>query len=228
MNTSIESIINESFEYAVKDYLFLLEKRYPEKQVRLLVSDRYSLETIQRTVLYRGIATAKESEKRGSKMVGSISGKELHIDTFNVIITVCSYLTGTLVFISTDNFLRDASEARRKLFRPDLMKKSLNLIINNLPGLSPSGITFHIDRPLLHSDFTENEIRNITKEYPFQVTIKMHGSADREMKKLDQGIISTSDSQIIDSTSLKCFDLARYTLERSYKPTFLDLNHFVS
>jgi len=54
-------VVTESFKHAVKDYFFLINKKYPEKETVKLIGDRYRLTGLQRTVLFRGITSKKKA-----------------------------------------------------------------------------------------------------------------------------------------------------------------------
>ena len=81
-------LIDPNFIYAVKDYQYLLEKKYSSKNIIKLVGDQYKLSTIQRSFLYRGITTEQLSISRKSKLVTEkeLGNNELHIDSYNLFI----------------------------------------------------------------------------------------------------------------------------------------------
>ncbi len=101
---------------AVKDYYYLTERGYPRKGVLMLVGNRYGLSDTQRTILYRGIASETRYRRRKKKLISSqkIQDQNLHIDGFNVLTTIASYLLGKVLFISSDHILRDASGMKGK------------------------------------------------------------------------------------------------------------------
>ena len=47
---------------------------------------------------------------------------------------------------------------------------------------------------------------------------------DRKLKDKKDGVIASSDSEIIDRVNCKIFDLAQKVLETNYKPNLLDLS----
>jgi hypothetical protein len=59
----------ENFHQALQDYVFLLNKKYPEKSIHELISTRYSLSHFERSMLYRGITTNENAIKRKAKQL---------------------------------------------------------------------------------------------------------------------------------------------------------------
>ena len=104
-------MLRQEFKYAIRDYLYLLEKNYPQKGIIKLIGDRYALSGTERTMLYRGIATRENCLARKQKLalVKELKKASLYIDGYNVMITIGSYLNGNTVYISNDHILRDAS-----------------------------------------------------------------------------------------------------------------------
>lgn len=46
---------------------------------------------------------------------------------------------------------------------------------------------------------------------------------DQELKKISDGIMATSDSQIIEKSRVNIFDLLRYTLKYHFNPKITNL-----
>ena len=127
--------LSENFNIAIKDYKYFLERKYPQKSILKIVGDKYLLTGKERAMLFRGITIKSNIDKRKNILVKNIKGikdKSLHIDGYNVLITVGSYLNGNMVFICNDNFLRDVSELHGKIFRNKFVERSLQLTIDYL------------------------------------------------------------------------------------------------
>ncbi len=109
-------------------------------------------------MLYRGISSEEENTIRKEKLVDEkfVENQPLHIDGFNQILTIASYLNGNKVFISTDGFLRDASEIHGKIFRTELLERSVELIITCLDSMKLNDIVFYIDKQLNNHEQIED------------------------------------------------------------------------
>ncbi|MBN2174181.1 MAG: DUF434 domain-containing protein [Bacteroidales bacterium] len=213
MKTSI------NFQSAANDYLFLLDQGYPQKSILKLVGDRYKLSGGERSMLYRGISKKLENNGRKGKIHnGSIAENKLFIDAFNQLITIASYLNGSMVFISTDGFLRDASEIHGKLFRKNLLKRSVELVIEFIKYSSPGSVEFVVDEQISKHQMIFDSIIDFNNSSEIKCSVELTDKADRYLIQRPVGLIATSDSQIIDKSELPVFDLAWNTLHYFYKP----------
>jgi hypothetical protein len=213
-----------NFQLAANDYLLFLDRGYPQKSILKLVGDRYKLSGVERSMLYRGIAKTEENIQRRDKIfTGSLSGGRLIVDAFNQLITVASYLNGSMVFISTDGFLRDASEIHGKLFRKDLLQKSLGLAFGFLNFSKPASVEFVVDQQLSKHQMIIESIGILNVSSVIKCSVEPTDKADNHLFRAKSGLIATSDSQIINKTDLKVFDLARFTLKHFYHPDFFEI-----
>ena len=222
-------LIDDNFNNAIKDYFYLLEKKYPQKAILKLIGDRYLLSGTERTILFRGITTKNKIISRRLKLAteAELYNQTLHVDCYNVLITIGSYLNGSTVFVGNDNFLRDASEIHGKIFRTELYEKSLSLIFHYIKTLNISEILFYLDKPVNYSGKLCQDINDMLKKENIKGKAQTCESPDFILKNVDYGFCSTADSIIIDNSNMKIFDLARKTIEFSFKPNFLDLTKIV-
>ncbi len=220
----------EGFETAVRDYYDLVEKKYPQKSIHKLVSDRYKLSGTERSILYRGVSTKEENKLRSEKLIPEelVKGQDLYVDGFNQILTIASYLNGNVIFISSDGFLRDASEIHGKMFRSELLSRSIELILIYCDSLNLNKLIFYIDQQVNNHEKLIDILSNRSSEYNFDIEILLSDQVDQELKKLSAGTIATSDSQIIKKAKLKVFDLAYHTLKFHFHPNIFDLQSLLN
>jgi hypothetical protein len=225
MDTSRSTILSENFKEALADYHQWLEKNYPQKTVLKLVGDRYALSGIQRTMLYRGIAVENQDRKRTEKITDEEGVKRqiIHIDGYNVLITIGSYLNGNTVFISTDGLLRDTTESHGTLFKAVIINKTLDLLIKYLQHLSITSTLFYLDSPVKGSDDIFRSVSTRLHENNISGKALLYESPDHYIKTASKGIIASSDTGIVDSSSLKIFDLSYHCLRHHFHPDFIDL-----
>lgn len=221
--------LTENFRLAAWDYLYLLDRKYPQKAILKIIGDRYLLSGTERSMLYRGIAASQTATTRIKRFAGlaDLSGSELVIDGFNVLITIGSYLNGNAVFISNDGILRDASEIHGKVFRSALLDRSLELLNDFLFSIKPSTIVFYLDEPVAHSGDLCHQINLLLASKSIPGVAKTCHSADYHLKICRSGILATSDSAVIDKAQVMLFDLPKHLIEHFYKPDFLDLREFI-
>ncbi|MCK4406743.1 MAG: DUF434 domain-containing protein, partial [Bacteroidales bacterium] len=216
---------SKDFQTAVNDYLLLLDKKYPQKAILKLIGDRYALNGTERSMLYRGITTSKNAEKRAKKLISekNIINQPIHIDGYNVLITIGSYLNGNLVFIGNDRYLRDASEIHGKIFRTELFERAVILILVYLEKLKVSEINFYLDQPVSFSGKLSQKINKIIKDYYLTGKAEVYNSPDYILKNIEEGFVATTDSTIIDKAKLNIFDIARNTIKYHFNPNFIDM-----
>lgn len=215
----------DNFKYAKRDYLCLLEKNYPQKGIIKLIGNRYALSGTERTMLYRGITTDENCRNRKNKiaLVKGVKGNPLFVDGYNVMITIGNYLNGNTVFISNDNFLRDAAEMHGKIFRKVLMDKVLDLLLEDLKYLKISNCVIYFDKPVSRSGELASKVSDTMIKTGIPGHAQTADSPDYMLKQATEGFIATSDSSIIDKSPLKTFDLARHVISRNFRPSFPDL-----
>jgi hypothetical protein len=217
---------SEDFPNAVKDYESFLSKNYPQKTVLKLVGDRYKLTGTERAMLYRGITTQDKAEMRHGKLIeeSELKNETLHIDAFNQLLTIGSYLHGRVVFISNDGFLRDASAAHGKAIETLLPFRAVEIVIGYVAKTEISGVKLYFDSQVTGFEIFCEKLEKSLPDFVLQPEIIVSANVDKNLINQTEGIICSSDSIIIELTQLKVFDLAKATLEYNFWPKFFDLN----
>ncbi|MFQ9701454.1 MAG: DUF434 domain-containing protein [Enterocloster clostridioformis] len=78
-----------------KDLLYLIERGYPMKNASVFTGNHYLLSERQRLALVRATSSRQAAALRGNReVIGPVPGKEVHIDGFNIIITLEIALSG--------------------------------------------------------------------------------------------------------------------------------------
>ncbi len=227
MNRNKTAPVSEQFYRAAKDYIYLAEKNYPVKSMVKLVGDRYLLSSAERILLYRGLVTADKLKIRKSKKCTSLPvNGNIYIDGFNVIRTIGSYLNGNFVFRGMDGFLRDVSELHRKALKWEVLERALLLVFDFLEKTNAKEITFYFDKPISHSGKTGKFANDEMKKRKLNGKALLVFSPDHELKNIENGIICTADSAIIDSAQVPVFDLPSAVLYGRFKPDIFSLVGF--
>ncbi len=216
-------LVTESFKHAVKDYFFLINKKYPEKETVKLIGDRYRLTGLQRTVLFRGITSNEKSLNRKSKLTKNFKDKKLYLDGYNVLFTIMNYMLGKTIFIGNDGILRDAGEGYGKIENNNFFYKAMDLLLDITRTTEVESVYIYLDNPVSNSDLHMLELKKKMEQRTIEGEIFLVKSADKELKRKKNGVIATSDSEIIDATPCQVLDMARKALETEYGRTILDL-----
>jgi hypothetical protein len=212
------------FESAYNDYKYLKNRGFPEKASLKLIGDKYRLTRMGRNSLFRGVMDDETAvaRKHKSASVDMVRGAELGIDWYNVLITVESYLRGSILFLSDDGVLRDSSAIHGNYRKSAVTAKALPEIVRTLSDLAPLRIDIFLDSPIAFSGQMAEEIRTeLARKGGPPFSVELAQSADYPLKSY-KGIVASSDSVVLDSASL-VFDLPRHVLESSFSFTPMHL-----
>ncbi len=219
-------IPSQLFYQAVFDYLFLLEKKYPQKQTLKTVSDRYALNTTERIMLFRGTAILTKRNSRKTKIILDLQpNSHIYIDGFNVIRTIGSYLNGNWVFIGMDGFLRDASELHRKKLKWEKIVQTVDLIFDFFIKKNIQFVNFYFDTPISHSGKLSALITEKINNNKLDGDSQTVFSPDKVLIERKNGIICTGDSNIIDYSQVPIYDLAHEILKYFFHSEIFSLEN---
>lgn len=224
----MNDIFTDSFRQAIRDFSYLIENEYPRKAILKLIGDRHLLNKMQRTLLNRGIIKKKDVVKRYKKLASGIRDTVLYVDTYNVLFILSNYLLGRLVFISTDGFIRDAGETYGKLHREKVFLKSQEYLMDFLEKTTPTEIIFYIDNPVAYSGELAEQLRIYLKNRNLKGDAFTVNNPDRELITKTEGIIATSDSEIMNETICRICDLPAMVLNSKYQLQLIDLREILS
>lgn len=217
------NIVTDQFVQSLRDYSHLLNRNYPRKSVLKLVGDRYQLNTFQRILLSRGIFPEEAVLSRREKSTENISGKEICVDTYNVLFTISNYLLGRIVFISNDYFLRDAGEVYGKLYKDAVFIRAIDLMMDYLGKKKVARVEFYIDKPVSFSAELAGRLREILLKGKIPGDAFLDRNPDAILKAIDRGIVASSDSDILDGTNRPVADLAHLILKDQFSLRLPDL-----
>jgi hypothetical protein len=223
--TTNTDLTSETFKAAVIDYYYFLEKNYPEKETVKLVGDRYRLTGPQRTILFRGITAQEKALKRRARLISIEDAKEKkwYIDGYNVLFSLMNYLLGKKIFIGNDCILRDSGEAYGKIENETVFFRSAHLMVDFIVKSNSAEAVIYLDRPVSNSHSHIEAIEKKIKHEQANARVCLVPAVDNQLIQKEDGVIATSDSEIIDKTSCKILDLARCLLEITYGINIFDL-----
>lgn len=217
--------LTDNFREALEDYFYLTTRGYPERGFLKLVGDRYKLTEHQRTILYRGVASAEKAESRRARLclIAELQNQEIFIDGLNVLLTLTAYLQGLPLFVALDGFLRDAASFRGKFPKTELIEKSFELLLEFLPLTGQPKTGFYLDVGAENIYNWNRIFENVNPKNCPNLELIFCPKTDNVLINKQSGIICTSDTGIIDQTACRCFDLPRHVLLHFFKPQFADL-----
>lgn len=215
MISSIRSGVIE----AARDYKHLLNRGYSQKVVLDLVTSRYGLSSVERTLLLRCIHSDSDVESIRKKHVESVSRMRVVIDGYNVLLTIHTAMEGLSLFLCDDGFVRDLRKSYRRGILMDRLEPVVSLLATELSKLDPDSVTIVLDKNVSHSAQHAEVLRNNVKDL---VEVVLADKADIRVIG-ESGIIASSDYVIICRAS-RIYDLAGHIIKTYYRSRVIDIS----
>jgi hypothetical protein len=176
-------------------------------------------------MLFRGVTSRTKATARRKTMATSdlLSSSTIYLDTFNVLITVCSYLEGRTTYLANDGFLRDTAERHGDRIPIETIRKAVHLIHLFMVEQQISKMVYVVDTPVNQSEDLIELLNEYVSFNDQNVIIMKEESADKILESVETSFIATSDSTIIDRSQTSVVDIPRLSIEYHFSPEFLDL-----
>ncbi len=186
-----------------------------------LVGDRHRLTDRQRLAVSRASCSDQGKERRAATRVGAevVSGEELIVDGFNLIITVEAALSGGLLMICRDGCIRDLSSVHGSYRSVDETDNAIRLIGNSLEALRPKSVGWLLDRPISNSGRLAKRIRDAALEKGRNWSVEVVFNPDAEISASDRIVIS-SDSHVLERVS-RWLNFNRLLIEKALDDSWL-------
>jgi len=159
----------------------------------------------------RGISKSEDVTNRKSKEVtDSLSGKTIHIDGFNTIITLEVALSNSLIIRSMDGTIRDLAGLRGSYSLIDKTDKAIKLIGEKLAEYKVHKAIFYLDKPVSNSGRLKMKILELLESLQFEIEVENINNVDSVLETKEN--VVSSDAIIID----KCkswINMNRYIID---------------
>jgi hypothetical protein len=198
---------------AAADFFFLLNKSYPRTAALDLAGNRYSLNSMERMLLSRGLFAQREAlaRRRKREMGAGWQRKLLVVDGHNVQITLESYIAGRPLLKANDGALRDLAGMSYRFRMTETSNMALDMVFRFFEEFPPCEALFLFDEPMSRS----GELASIYRDRLARARISGGAKAtpvpEREFP-YERCIAAGSDRAIIDS-SCHWIDLACRIIE---------------
>jgi hypothetical protein len=190
----------EHLRAAARDVRYLLDNGYPKESSIRFVSDHYRLSEEERFVIVRVTVPSKvaESRERKALRLGDLSGRELFVDGYNVLITVESLLERKPVYRCDDGYLRDTRGIFR-YYRPSgITPIALAQILDLIALAKPSLVTVLLDSQMSLSGELACTVRSMMADRSIPGIARAVKNVDRQLKSAGS-VVSTADGNILDA-----------------------------
>jgi len=210
---------------AADDLSWLLGRGYQTKSALKLVGDRFGLRERQRLAVSRAACSEESAARRRERKVepGALSGADLAVDGFNLVITIEAALSGGVLVLCRDECLRDLSSVHGSYRAVSETERAVLLAGEALAALGPASVLWLLDRPVSNSGRLAQRVRELAdaRGWPWQVEAVFN--PDRSI--VESGRVAvTSDSNVIDLATA-WVNLSRLVVERNVpRPWLVDLS----
>ena len=196
-NFSAEAV--EKMKTASRHISWLLDEGYDLKQATVFVGNHFLLSERQRLAIMRSVASRQQILERKRKQVSieALTGKEVWIDGFNIIITLEVLLSDSLLFVCMDEAVRDLAALRGTYRLIPETAEAVMMLFDVLQEARVSKVNILLDEPVSNSGRLKTLIAETAEgNYAFDLNIQICRDVDRTLYQKEYVI--TSDSVILD------------------------------
>lgn len=209
---------------AAADLCWLLDREYALRSALELVGNRHSLVTRQRLALSRYACSENDARHRQSHCLdfpdgGSLRGRELWIDGYNVLTLLESALGGGIVLLCRDGCCRDIAGIHRRYRHVNETIPALLLVGEVTAAWGVSGCRWWLDKPVSNSGRLKKIILDTARANGWNMEVEVVFSPDHALSHTDQ-VIATSDGIVLDRCQ-RWVNLARLTVQEHIPKTHL-------
>ncbi len=181
---------------AGKDIRYLMNQGYPVSGTSVFVGNHYLLSERQRMALLRWAATEDAINLRKSREITDLRDRVLHIDGFNILITLEVILSGSPVFRCLDGTIRDLAGLRGTYHPIDKTITALRLLGGFFEREEVKEVIFYLDAPVSNSGRLKVLILEELEKFSFSTQVFVINEVDKILKTKE--CVATSDSIILD------------------------------
>ncbi|MCG8331800.1 MAG: DUF434 domain-containing protein [Chitinophagales bacterium] len=200
-------------QQAVRDLSWLLSHGYVERSALKLVGDRYRLKERQRLAVMRSACSHQAALHRRSTELdgGALKGQELHLDGFNVLISIESALSKAFLLDGVDSCYRDIASIHGTYRRVAETKDAILLAGYALNALSVEKAIWYFDKPVSNSGRLKQMVLEVAASQNWNWDAHLHFNPDKKLIELQEPIAS-SDGIVLDKAD-SWFNFARFVID---------------
>jgi hypothetical protein len=183
---------------AANDARWLMNRGYSAESAITFTSNHYLLTSRQRMAIFRSILSDDNKIARKEKEIQA-PGSEVLIDGLNIIITLETALSNSLVLRGDDGVLRDVAGLHGTYRIIDKTEKAIELILQTLSNLDVKRAYFILDKPVSNSGSLKQLILAISKNFNIDVEVELNMNPDQIFVGKDNVI--SSDGPVLQRSS---------------------------
>ena len=159
--------------------------------------------------------------------MSAVRGTHLAIDAYNVLMTIANYRYGRIVYLATDGFARDVGEHLGMRPFAIRLEHEGELLLDTVARAGPASVELVVDRSVDGCDAVAGYLTRGLLERGGPGRAHVTAGVDRTLWTVQDRILATADSEIIDRSRAPVLDLAHRVLEERYQPELLDLRRLL-
>jgi len=184
---------------ATADLGWLLGRGYSEGAAAKLVGDHFQLTGRQRQAVRRCACGADQSAGRAARRVGreALAGATVHVDGFNVLITLERALSGGPVLRGADGAVRDLAGVHGSWRARAPTGAAIAAAGRYLHAARVAEVCWWLDRPVSNSGRLAGMLRDAAVEAGWPWRVEVVAAPDPILAEA-QGVVASSDGWILD------------------------------
>lgn len=188
---------------AAAELRYLRDRGYAIDSALKLVGDRHQLRDRQRVAISRATSESAGAAARASRLVpeGAPAPRALHVDAFNVLITVETALNGGVLVTTVDGGLKDLAGIHGTYRPGDVTDEALARIERRLAARGWGGVStsFLLDAPVSNSGRLAERLRARAAARALPWDADVVADPDQDLAVAPAGaVVATGDACILD------------------------------
>jgi hypothetical protein len=202
-----------ALQAATADLCWLLTRGYTDKSALKLVGDRHGLNKRQRLAVWRCACSDQQQADRARHQLepGTLAGRSLSIDGFNVITTIEAALSGGVILEARDRCWRDMASMHGTYRKVAETVPAIRLVGSFLARLEPGPVTWILDRPVANSGRLQQMMRETAGAEGWSWHVELAARPD-SLLIASNSVVATADSAVLDRVQA-WFNLARHVVQ---------------
>ncbi len=189
----------ELLQRAQQEIRWLLDRGYKANPVLDLVGGHHQLTARQRNALQRTTASGEQCRRRAVTRLPmpAVRDQEILIDGFNIIITLETALSGSLLVRGNDGVVRDLAGLRGTYRIIPQTEQALAILGRGLAAAAPARVRIYLDAPVSNSGKLRQRILAAADSWPMPVEVSLVADPDAILCEHER--VVTADSLILDN-----------------------------
>ncbi|HRI55401.1 MAG TPA: DUF434 domain-containing protein [Pseudomonadota bacterium] len=202
---------------AAAEISYLSGRGYPLEPILNFVGGHHQLEARQRLALRRTAASPQQQKQRAARLVPpeQAAAGPLHIDGFNLIITLEVALSGGLLLRGADGAVRDLAGLSGSYRPVEETEEALRLLGRGLHALAVPAVELLLDAPVANSGRLRARVLEHAAAWSCAVSVSLLPDVDRALVAAPR--VVSSDSAVLEACTswlnLGAWLLARFVPE---------------